>query len=806
MKPIEFIDSSDYLVFSNNFITFKFNKADGSFDLINTVTNRVQLNGFFYEITFNLEGVTKTVSSQSDSDWDWGIEAVNDNIGKGKCLNLRQNSESFQILFKVILYNELANIFFQLILEDIPRNLIHLKELKLLVHTGRSPLHGTNSDLRILKNDWQSWSPILLVDLTFKETRSNLKVERRNKHSLERKPKKGQILSDFFTLLRNIHTNEQIFLGFITLADQLSQFKWSVKAKKQITRLEAICYCDSVLLEKGEQFHSEILMFSYQQGLAPLEEWSTLTGIVMKARKHTKIPVGWCSWYQYWKNIDEAKIYTNLEAAKQLKNQIPLEYFQIDDGYEPGNALGDWLETDPKKFPNGLKDLTQQISAADFKPGIWLAPFVVSTTSNLYKEHPDWFVRDKNGKLIWGTWPFLGSRSILQGLFNDRVLALDLTHPAAQDWLKQTIHALVKDIGFKYLKIDFIYAGAIEGIRHNPKVTRIQAFRKGIEIIREAAGENTFILGCGAPFGPCIGVVDAMRVSTDTAPSFKVPFILTFMNKFLFANLESIPSLENATQQNLLRYFFHKHLWINDPDTLIVRHTSNLSPDEIRFEVTVIGLLGGLLFISDNLANLTSEEIALVRLLIPPSGISAHPVDMLIHNYPEILVLDVETSFDKWKLAGVINWSDDPKSFRIHFDTLSDTHQGKYHVFEFWARQYLGIHEHSFKTEAINPHSAILLTIHEVKETPTLLSSTFHITQGGSEVTEFNFNAASRSLRIALAKKGESHGSLFLYLPPPYLHAEIEIEGEYIHKELVGTLLRIDLKFIDNTALNLLFK
>ena len=35
--------------------------------------------------------------------------------------------------------------------------------------------------------------------------------------------------------------------------------------------------------------------------------------------------------------------------------------------------------------------------------------------------------------------------------------------------------------------------------------------------VRDEAGEDVFVLACGAPLGPCIQYVDGMRVSADAA-------------------------------------------------------------------------------------------------------------------------------------------------------------------------------------------------------------------------------------------------------------------------------------------------
>ncbi|HUX98788.1 MAG TPA: glycoside hydrolase family 36 protein [Candidatus Deferrimicrobium sp.] len=805
MDQIKATELDEYIELTNGKILFKFNKGRGTYDLIDAATQETRIGSNFYEIILNINGTINRISSTNEKEWNWEINDIKNEIGTGKTINLYQTSPYFQIIFQVTTYLNLEHIFFQLKLKDVKTSKLNLINVKPLIYHGGPFIVGSFSQFKILKNDWQSWSPIELVDLSYKESRSNCKFERRGKHAFEQKPKSGDIWSAYFSLIKNHQSSEQIFFGFVTLADQHTHINWKIRDKKKVVSVEAICFGDSLLLEDGDQFNSELLMVSFKKGLDSLEEWARITGTLMNSRQSTSVPVGWCSWYQYYKSINENNIITNIEAAKQLKNTIPLEYFQIDDGYELRNALGDWLETEPRKFPKGLQDLAHQISDADLKPGIWLAPFLISNTSKIYKEHPNWILKDKNGKPIWGTWPFLGASSIVKGIIKDRVFALDLTIPDVLQWLKSTIQGLVKEMGFKYLKIDFIYGGAIEAVRFNPKMTRIQAYRKGLETIRDAAGNETFILGCGAPFGPTIGIVDAMRVSTDTAPSFQVPFLLKFMNKLLFANLETIPSVASAMQQNILRYFFHKHLWINDPDTLIVRHESKLTPHEIQFEVTAIGLLGGLLFISDNLANLSPEEVKLIQLLIPPFGTTARPIDMLTKNYPEILVLDITTSFDEWKLVGIFNWSDKSKTRLLNFDEIFDSNHGQHHVFEFWEQKYNGIHENHFEIGPINPHSVKYFAIHEVKEKPTLISSTFHITQGAIEVETFNFNLETKSLHISLNKLGKNRGALFLYIPAKLMDLKYEIEEEYINSRYENNLLIIELEFQDKYTLSIKF-
>ena len=71
----------------------------------------------------------------------------------------------------------------------------------------------------------------------------------------------------------------------------------------------------------------------------------------------------------------------------------------------------------------------------------------------------------------------------------------------------------LRSYGFDYFKLDFLYAGALGGL---------EEYRHGLPaVIRDAVGPEAYVLGCGAPILPSVGLVDAMRVSPDVAPVYE---------------------------------------------------------------------------------------------------------------------------------------------------------------------------------------------------------------------------------------------------------------------------------------------
>jgi alpha-galactosidase len=348
-------------------------------------------------------------------------------------------------------------------------------------------------------------------------------------------------------------------------------------------RLTASCYVEGVELEPGASISSEPLLFvpAETDEAQALDRYAKLVAQAMEARQPERVTTGWCSWYHFFTGVTEADVRANLQVLHERRDTIPVEVIQLDDGYQ--TAVGDWLSVN-EKFPSGMRALTDAIHAAGFQAGIWLAPFIASEHSQVFREHPDWFLRDHNGLPInalhnWGSFNY----------------ALDLTNQAVESWLEEVFATIVHEWGFDYLKIDFIYAGAMRGVRHDRSVTSVQAYRRGLELIRRVAGER-FVLGCGAPFLPSVGLVDGMRVGSDTAPYWGAP-----------DPHGSAPSLLNAIRATIAHGWMHKRLWINDPDCLIVRRNeSQLSLDEVRSWASVIAMSGGMMLLSDDLNKLPS--------------------------------------------------------------------------------------------------------------------------------------------------------------------------------------------------------
>lgn len=489
----------------------------------------------------------------------------------------------------------------------------------------------------------------------------------------------------------------------------------------------------------------------------PLAQYSHAVARQMGVPPLRPAPCSWSSWYIYGDRVSESDVVHNLATAALMADALPLQVVQLDQGFE--RQWGDWMERN-ERFPHSLQWLAERIRGSNFVPGLWLGPFTAHPRSQIATRHPEWLLRDRRG------------HPVKAGLFAPGFLAhvLDTTHPAVEDYLRDLIRTAVQEWGFDYLKLDFLYAAALPGMRNNPHLTRAQAYRRALQLIREAAGHDTFLVGCGAPLGPSIGLVDAMRIGPDTAPAWEPVF--AGMRR-PFRSEASMPALRNSLRNVLTRAWMHGRWWSNDPDALMMRDTETaLTEEEIRSQLTLLGLSGGLLSLSDDLPKLSSEQIMTAALLYPPLLEGMDVLDLFRRPMPAEAVAPVARPWGHWQLVGLFNWRDTPSAVSLPRHLPGFDPRRPFHIVDFWNRRYRCLEAGAPLPEfSLAPHGCVLLGVRPVEVGPQLVGTTFHISQGG-EVTDWFADAASVKLTLRLGRIAD--GEVWLALPAPPQEATLD--------------------------------
>ncbi len=650
---------------------------------------------------------------------------------------------------------------------NVSPEIVHLEELVVLAvdasDKGTLRLHGSPRDWRFYQLGWQSWSPAFarhVSDGVYTDPGTDLYRTKHQPYPLPAWP--TTLASEWMSVLTSNpgpggEPAPALLIGFVTAKDQLAQVRLQLDGNA-FHRLSAVAYADGVPLEPGQSLTSErLVVVPGEEPQALLKGWADRLAVEMGARVPASIPTGWCTWYWFFGKNTANDILRNVVEIE--KARLPLEWILIDDGYQ--QAIGDWLSIRPDRFPDGMAALAREIHRAGHKAMLWVAPFGAAANSELFAGHPDWVLRDNQERPVLA-WQHMG----------EEAYALDLTHPEVQDWLCATFETMSREWGYDGFKIDFTFAGALPGRHHDPRATRAQALRRGLETIRQAIGER-FLLGCGVPLAPAVGVVDAARIGPDVNVTWEPVWE---------ADLAA-PSTENAVRNIIARSFTHGRLWLNDPDCVLIRRRDDLSDlvlNEMRTLVSAIGLSGGLVISGDNFATIRPGRIKYLRQVLPPSGMAAWPVDLFENELPGLLVLPVVREWGRWWVVAVLNWGDHTRRTTIELADLGLDPGAHYHVYNYWRRRYVGVTRARFTIPRHQPHETTILLLRPVGERPGLLTSTFHVTQGAVEVADVQWEELDEDLgrlRVEVVKAGRQEGELLFTVPVPWQVGTVRLNG-----------------------------
>ena len=458
-----------------------------------------------------------------------------------------------------------------------------------------------------------------------------------------------------------------------------------------------------------------ILLLYGDEGTAVLRKALSAAGHAAGARSFPTVPRGWCSWYHLGLAVTEADIARNAaflakrmpELAKSASNGYR-PVIQVDDGWMPRwQRWGDWIANE--FFAGGLHALATRVHRHRLEVGIWLAPFHVAGDSQLAAAHPEWLLKARGGS------PLVDPR------LNRAYHVLDPTHPDVARFLGDLFRGLRKD-GFTYFKLDFLYGAAYEATRHDPEVTGTQALRLGLKQIADAVNppgkpETAFILACGAPLMPIVGLVHGARTGGDVGvPQMEdgkagPPHV-------------GFPLILSMARNQAARLFFDRTLFAVDAD-VVMAPSPQLTPDEARVMITVGALSGGIFMLSDDLETLPTERLALLRnpnLLALVGEPAAEPVHLFSapereaqdhwFAFPqELPPLWVRRDPDGGAVVAVYNWSDSAKPYRLHFGEAIGA-DGTFSVFDLWSPRRggraLGVKRDGLRL-TLPPHSVRLL-------------------------------------------------------------------------------------------------
>ena len=282
------------------------------------------------------------------------------------------------------------------------------------------------------------------------------------KHCMERQPERQSIAQNIITVASRRGMSSHHNNPFVILCDPHTDedagfcygvmLMYSGSHKEEIekdqtgnTRVVAGIHDDgfSWNLLPGERFQTpeSILAFSDEglNGLSSLFHRIIRENVCDPLLMKEKKPVLLNSWEASYFNFDENSIY---ELAREAK-ELGMEMLVLDDGWfgernDDHRGLGDWFVNE-QKLKGGLKPLIEKINALGLKFGLWVEPEMVNEDSNLYRNHPDWALKDPDRL------PVVARNQ----------LVLDMSREDVREYLFTCISRLLGENNIEYLKWDF---------------------------------------------------------------------------------------------------------------------------------------------------------------------------------------------------------------------------------------------------------------------------------------------------------------------------------------------------------------
>lgn len=204
----------------------------------------------------------------------------------------------------------------------------------------------------------------------------------------------------------------------------------AIRAGQELTHLK---------LKPGEEIRTPLMVLQFYQGdwIRAQNIWRRWMNAYNVPRVNGKLPPTMhvaCSSHQFAEMINANEENQKLFVDRYVEKDLKLDYWWMDAGWYVNNGnwpnTGTW-EVDPKRFPNGLRAITDHARAKGVKSIVWFEPERVNPGTWLYEKHPEWLLGGEGNRL------------------------LDLGNPEALKWLIEHIDKIIVDQDIDLYRQDY---------------------------------------------------------------------------------------------------------------------------------------------------------------------------------------------------------------------------------------------------------------------------------------------------------------------------------------------------------------
>jgi hypothetical protein len=290
-------------------------------------------------------------------------------------------------------------------------------------------------------------------------------------------------------------------------------------------------------------------------------------------------------------------------------------------------------------------------------------------------------------------------------------------------------------------------------VLRDPRMTHLEAYRAGLQVVREAAGPEVCILGCNVSqnmrsMGAAFGLIDAMRIGPDNGGAGRGRWNHVVVGARHGSNL----------------YFLNRRVWHNDPDPVYVRASNPLNA--ARLMVSWVAVTGSMLTTSYQFSELPPDRLDLLKRTMPSHGLKPRPADLFEQEIPRIWLLTDTRRAVRRDVLGLFNWQEkEPATIICDMRKLGLDPEATYVAFDYWKNAFAGTIRGTL-TQTLPPGTCRILAVRPRADHPQLLSTSRHITQGIVDVHEETWDPQAKALSGVSRVVGGDPYELRIALPP----------------------------------------
>jgi len=640
----------------------QYNLEKGTAAFYKTGKNEQVLKGIYAEIKLNGQMI-KTNSLRRDENCV-SILPITNRFGDGLQLTIRNAGNDFAVLQNYYIYSNRCYLLLDTILET---------------KSGDKDQVSTNYLAVIKTDDAISLKPLLESQTTDERF---LFVPFDNDEFVRYDSKKLPVKAESYEVTAIFDNNSR--KGFVTGSVTHDTWKTGIRINSTagfevfggITSFETRDTEDSETNKEvqphgmvfGTEIKSPKIFFGfYDDWRDGMEEYAKANGNFAPPLlwKHGP-PFGWNSWSAVAFELDY-DIYTG--ASDYVKNSLP--------SFNNGKNLN-YINFDAvsKVDHEQKKQGAVHVKANSQNPGTYHTPFTC-----WYKEEQETRDNGPGGqdKYKWIDLILKDSSGKPLRYMHGKGWALDPTHPGVVDMNTRTIKSIMES-GFKYVKLDFLSHGAMEGVYYDKNITTgVQAYNYGMSKLVEAVGdgiknEEFFISLSIAPIFPT-QYAHGRRISCD-----------------VFGEIGWSEYMLNSLTYG---WWLHRDVYpYNDPDHICLYTSFNREKEKgpILFNeglsrYTAAAITGGFMIDSDDFRDPGAAQRGMQILnnieinALAASGRTFRPIEGNTDNKAADLFIRDDRKIDGCFYVAVFNLSDaESKTFNIDFERIGLTKTENYSV------------------------------------------------------------------------------------------------------------------------------